>query len=799
MKSSRLSAVVIGLALILFAAFVFPAPIFGKPPRPQADEAGDKTLSPYFFVKSKDASVDRLPLKDMSASVSISGTIADVTVTQVYKNEGKNPLEALYVFPASTKAAVHGMKMTIGSRVIEARVAKREDARREYEQARDSGHSASLLEQQRPNVFQMSVANITPGDEIKVELRYTELLVPTDGVYEFVYPTVVGPRYSNRPDTPGASDDWVKNPYLHQKEAPPYTFDIKASVAAGTPISELACASHKVSVHYEGPSLARIDLDKSQDNGGNRDYILRYRLAGGRIESGLLLYEGEKENFFLLNVQPPKKVALAQVLPREYVFVVDVSGSMWGYPLDISKQLVKDLLGGLRSTDLFNVVLFSGGSSVMAEQSVPATAQNIRKAADLIDRQRGGGGTELLPAMKEALGFKRHEGYSRTIVVATDGFVEVEEEVFDLVRKNLGKANVFAFGIGTSVNRHIIEGMAAAGMGEPFVITKPEDAPLQAARFRAMIESPVLTGIKIDFKGFDAYDIEPPHVPDVLAERPVVVFGKYRGKLAGTITLSGIAGDGAYKQVIDVSKAKPAAERSGLRYLWARHRITLLSDYNKLRADAGRTATVTDLGLRYNLLTPYTSFVAVDTQTRSKDGKPVSVKQPLPLPEGVSDYAVGAGGPAYPALAYAPAPGGAMDQSLNMGGWSGPRYRALKAKAGHTQAKADAGTGGGAANAGARLAVSDVAISGALVKEAVSKILNEQAAGFEKYLLDAANASKLTVRLTIGPDGAVTAAKALKGAFAWQKDVLEAMKKWTFPPTGDAKAAVVTFTMTAGG
>ncbi len=406
--------------------------------------------------------------------------------------------------------------------------------------------------------------------------------------------------------------------------------------------------------------------------------------------------------------------------------------------------------------------------------------------------------------MKQALGFKRHEGYSRTIVVATDGFVEVEEEVFDLVRKNLGKANVFAFGIGTSVNRHIIEGMAAAGMGEPFVITKPEDAPAQAARFRSMIESPVLTGIKVDFKGFDAYDVEPPRVPDVLAERPVVVFGKYRGKPAGTITLSGVAGDGAYKQVIDVSKAKPAAERSGLRYLWARHRITLLSDYNKLRADADRTAAVTDLGLRYNLLTAYTSFVAVDTEVRSKDGKPVSVKQPLPLPEGVSDYAVGAGGPAYPALAYAPAPGVAMDQSLNMNGmggaWSGSHHKALKAKTGPMHARADVGAGGGgAANAGARLAVSDVAVSGALTKEAVSKVLNEQAAGLEKYLLDAANASKLTVRLTIGPDGAVTAVKALMGASAWQKDVFEAMKKWTFPPTGDGKAAVVTFTITAGG
>ena len=648
----------------------------------------------------------------------------------------------------------------------------------------------------------MSVAEHHAGGRDKSGAEIYGAARPYGRRLRVVYPTVVGPRYSNRPDTPGASDDWVKNPYLHQKEAPPYTFDIKASVAAGTPISELACASHKVSVTLRGAVACTDRPRQVEDNGGNRDYILRYRLAGGRIESGLLLYEGEKENFFLLNVQPPKKVAPAQVLPREYIFVVDVSGSMWGYPLDISKRLVKDLLGGLRNTDLFNVVLFSGGSSVMAEQSVPATAQNIRKAADLIDRQRGGGGTELLPAMKEALGFKRHEGYSRTIVVATDGFVEVEEEVFDLVRKNLGKANVFAFGIGTSVNRHIIEGMAAAGMGEPFVITKPEDAPAQAARFRTMIESPVLTGIKVDFKGFDAYDVEPPRVPDVLAERPVVVFGKYRGKPAGTITLSGIAGDGAYRQVIDVSKVKPAAERSSLRYLWARHRITVLSDYNKLRTDAGRTAAVTDLGLRYNLLTAYTSFVAVDAQTRSKDGKPVSVKQPLPLPEGVSDYAVGAGNPAYPALACAPAPGAVMERSLNMNGmegWSGPHYRALKAKTGPMHAKADVGRDGGAANAGPTLTVSDVAISGVLTKEAVSKILNEQAAGFEKYLLDAANASKLTVRLTIGPDGAVTAAKALKGASAWQKDVLEAMKKWTFPPTGDAKAAVVTFTMTAGG
>jgi Ca-activated chloride channel family protein len=266
----------------------------------------DKTLSPYFFVKGDDASVDALPLKATSAKVAISGTIADVLVTQVYKNEGKKTLEAIYIFPASTRAAVYAMRMTIGSRVIEAQIAKREDARKTYEQAKKQGKSASLLEEQRPNVFRMDVANILPGDEIKVEMRYTELLVPAQGVYEFVYPTVVGPRYSNKPsETASPSDKWVENPYLHAGEAPPYTFGIETSIAAGMPIKEITCSSHKVDVRYEGPALARINLDKAETRGGNKDYILRYRLQGERIESGLLLFEGEKENFFLFTASRP--------------------------------------------------------------------------------------------------------------------------------------------------------------------------------------------------------------------------------------------------------------------------------------------------------------------------------------------------------------------------------------------------------------------------------------------------------------------------------------------------------------
>jgi Ca-activated chloride channel family protein len=608
----------------------------------QPMEEATKTLSPYFLVKSDDPSVDQLPLKSTSADIKVVGVIADIIVTQIYKNEGKKPLEAIYIFPASTRAAVYGMKMTVGKRTIIAKIQERKEARRQYEQAKQQGKSASLLEQQRPNVFQMNVANILPGDVIQVELKYTELLVSTDGIYELVYPTVVGPRYSNQPvETALPSQRWVENPYLHQGESPTYTFDITANLAAGLPIQNVACTSHKVDILYDGPSRATIKLDPKEKSGGNRDFILKYQLAGGKVQSGLLLFEGEKGKFFLLMLQPPKRVTVNQIPPREYIFIVDVSGSMHGFPLDISKKLLKDLIGNLRPTDKFNVLLFAGGSSLMSEHSLPATSENIAHAINAIDRQRGGGGTELLPALKRALSLTRFEGYTRSVVIATDGYVTVEEEAFDLIRKNLGDANMFTFGIGSSVNRHILQGMARVGMGEPFIITKPEETREKAEKFRKMIESPVLTKVKVDFGKFSVYDMEPLSIPDVFAYRPVIVFGKWRGKPVSEITISGMTSSGPYVNKFDIRKETPFESNSALQYLWARHRITLLFDYNSLHQDNERIKEVTQLGLTYNLLTAYTSFVAIDTEVRLVNGKAVTVRQPLPMPEGVSDYAVG--------------------------------------------------------------------------------------------------------------------------------------------------------------
>lgn len=605
-------------------------------------EEGDKTLSPYFRVKSDDPEIDQLPLKSTDVRVNISGVIADVVVTQVYQNTGRSPLEAIYVFPASTKASVYGMKMTIGERTIIAKIKRREQARQDYENARNAGQSASLLEQHRPNVFQMNVANILPGDVITVELKYTELLIPTDAVYEFVYPAVVGPRYiGNQADGTAGPDQWAANPYLHQGKLPKNTLDISVDLHAGLPVDDITCTTHHVDITYNGTDKAVIRLGLTEKHGGNRDFILKYRLAGKRIQTGLLLSDGDEEKFFLMMLQPPGRIKTDQILPREYVFIVDISGSMHGFPLDISKKLLKDLIGNLHSTDRFNVLLFAGSSRMLSDRSLPATSQNIKKAIDLIENQRGGGGTELVPALKKALDMEGTEGFSRTIVIATDGYVTVEEDAFDLIRNHLGDANMFTFGIGSSVNRHLIEGMARAGMGEPFVITKPGEAPEKAEKFRKLIESPVLTNIRVDYGGFDVYDVEPPSIPDVLADRPVIVFGKWRGKPKGMIRISGVTGKHPFTHKINVKNVRPDRTNGALRYLWARHRIAILSDYNKLRQNDERIRTVTQLGLAYNLLTGFTSFVAVDTQVRLKNGKPVTVRQPLPLPQGVSDYAVG--------------------------------------------------------------------------------------------------------------------------------------------------------------
>ena len=602
----------------------------------------DKTLAPYFVVQG-DPNVDQLPLKDTQVDITVAGVIADVKVRQIYRNEGSRPINASYVFPASTRAAVYAMRMQIGNEIIVAKIKEREQAKQEFEQAKEEGKSASLLEEQRPNVFSMSLANIMPQEQVEIELLYTELIVSTDNVYEFVFPTVVGPRYMSPNEQAKKEDGFVSTPYQHQGKQPATALHISAKIFAGLPIYDLSCPSHQVSPQWWSANNAQLTLDDSDPFQGNRDFVLRYRLAGEQLNSGLLLFKGQDENFFLYMAQPPQRVATEAIPPREYIFVVDVSGSMEGFPLNTSKRLVKDLIGKLRPTDLFNVVLFAGDSTVLSRQSLQANNQNVASAIRLLEQQRGAGGTELLPAIKQAMSLPRQDGVSRSIVLVTDGYVSGEQGVFEHIRANLNQSNVFAFGIGSSVNRYLIEGVAKAGMGEPFIVTVESEAQATADKFREYIQTPVLTDIKVRSIGFDTYDVNPVQFPDLLAQRPIILFGKWRGPVAGTIELTGKTGQGDYMNRLEVTGTQPDEGNAALRYLWARSRIAELSDYGTSDLDEQSIKQITALGLTYNLLTPYTSFIAVREVVTNPTGSADDVNQPLPLPLRVSDLAVGDG------------------------------------------------------------------------------------------------------------------------------------------------------------
>lgn len=604
----------------------------------------ENSISPYFFIEGDESSLENFPLKDTRVDVDISGVFAMVTVRQVYSNMGAAPINGTYIFPGSTRAAVHAMKMTIGDRVVKAKIKEKEQARKTYEAAKQEGKNASLLEQKRPNVFSMEVANVMPGDTIEIELSYTELLIPEDGTYEFVYPTVVGPRYTSLTSelTP-PSERWVQIPYLQQGSSPRNDFSIDVSLAAGMPIQELSSGSHDIRANFLDESRAQVTLTKEDGFAGDRDFVLHYRLSGTQISTGLILQQGDEENFFLLMAQPPTRVEPDHIPAREYLFVIDVSGSMSGYPLDTAKLLVKNLIGGLRPTDAFNVLFFAGDSEVLSESPVPATQEHIRRAVKMIATSKGGGGTELKKAMNRAMNLPKQEGISRTMVVITDGYIQAEREVFELIQQNLSHTNVFAFGIGSSVNRYLIEGMAKAGQGAPFVVTRADEAKEAADTFASYISQPVLTDIDVAFQGIDVYDVEPPAVPDLFAERPIIVMGKWRGEPTGLVTVTGNSGPGNYERKIPVGGAVAHGDDGTLHYLWARTRISRISDFTPTQDDKEYREEIVALGLKYNLLTPFTSFIAVDEIIRNPNQDSKEVKQPLPLPTHVSNLAVGGG------------------------------------------------------------------------------------------------------------------------------------------------------------
>lgn len=662
---------------LLFTLLLIPSLLFtAYAPRvhaAQADEAEseeDALLAPYFIVQSEEFPIDLFPLKSTEVTTNINGIIAETYVVQTYANEGEEPINARYVFPTASGVTMHGMRMEIGNNVVTAQIKEKEEAKEVYEEAKSEGKSASLLEQKRPNVFTMDVANIMPGDVARIELHYTELITPTEGIYEFVFPTVVGPRYAEVPESPGETsapqaeslkikapstedtaeetdENWLSSPYLAEGELPPGEYHITVNLSTGVPIADVSCKSHKIRVDREGDSQTKITLANPEDYAGNRDFILKYRLTGEEISGGLVLTGTDEEKYFMLTVQPPERFTPEEIPPREYLFVLDVSGSMHGFPLSTAKTLIRNLTANLRETDKFNLILFADDTIRLSPESLPATEKNIKYAMDLIDREEGGGGTSMLPALEEALSIPFDEETARSVVVITDGYISNEKDIFDLINQNMDTAGFFSFGIGSSVNDYLIKGIAGAGLGESFVVTDAEDAAESAKRFCTYIESPLLTGVTVSYDGFRVYDVAT-STPSVLyAQKPIVLFGKWEGEPTGTITVSGKMGEQDYIQEISVSDVAVDEENEAIRYLWARTKLDQIAGYGSLRNDESTKEEITRLGLDYSMTTPYTSFVAVIDVIRNEEGEGRNVNQASPLPLGVSNLAVGGGYRAY--------------------------------------------------------------------------------------------------------------------------------------------------------
>lgn len=589
--------------------------------------ASERGSAPY--LATSDGSDVPLPLTFTAVDVTIAGVIADVRVKQTYENRGSETIDVVYVFPGSDRAAIHALTMRVGDREIRANIRSKQKAREEFEQAREEGKTASLLEQLDPSIFRMSLANVLPGDKIEVELQYTELLVPTKGEYEFFFPSTIGERYAR------AGDQTVETSTSRAAEVIDYAFDLQVRIEGALPLGEVTSLSHAVDVERPSARQALVFVgEASQQDAAGKDYLLRFRYQGGDIETGVLTYPEGDGGYFLMLAEPPRRVTPERIAPREFIFVVDVSGSMHGKPLDISKDMLQDLISSMRPNELFNVIQFAGGSVMLSDKgSLPANFDNVTRARSFIDKTEAGGGTELIDALDKAYALPHTPGFARSVVVVTDGAIWAGGEAYRVIRSHLEAANVFVFGIGPHVNRDVIRLIARAGMGEPFIVDKLGKGREVAQRLREYIDRPLLTDIGLRHDASVVRDLEPQQLPDLLAERPLVVVGRYRGQGPHDITIEGDSAGKAYQQTLTLRPGTEAGRMSALRQLWARERIQRLLDEQlgvSLRGEnVDHSQDIEQLGLEFSLLTPYTSFVAVDQRVRAQ-GDSRRVVQPAP-------------------------------------------------------------------------------------------------------------------------------------------------------------------------
>lgn len=605
------------------------------------------------------------PLKHTEVQASISGVVGKVTVSQKFENPINDPIEAEYIFPLPEDAAVDSMTMKIGSKIVKAEIKERQEAEKIYSEAKKTGRRTALLNQERPNIFKWHIANIMPRDEIEITLTYVDNIKYSDGFYEFVFPMTVGPRFIPKDGFTECLP--VKNEinvvfgkdvnYEHTSsntdninpEYPPEGMrsghDISLEVLIETPcyMRDIKSILHKTKIQKINDRLVKVSLSPL-DNIPNKDFVLRYSFAEEQIEEGILCYsDGQKDGFFFLILQPPKKAAVSQTIPKELIFIVDTSGSQSGKPLEKVKETMKYAIEGMNPNDTFNIMAFSNKTISLFPKPRKNALENRKAANDFMESRLGTGGTYMMPAILEALQAKEDPDRLRIVCVMTDGYIGNDMEVIDAVKENIGNARLFSFGTGNGVNRFLIENLAKAGRGDSEIITLSESGREYAESFYDKLASPLLTDIEVDWGELSVSEIYPQRAMDLFSSKPLIFSGRYDKSGNGTITLYGKAADGPFVKKINVDFPEKALIATSIPVLWARMKIedimrSNLSEFYGIRPDERIKNEIVKTALEFGLATQFTSFVAVEEKIVNKNGKSEKISVPAEMPEGV-EYA----------------------------------------------------------------------------------------------------------------------------------------------------------------
>ena len=592
------------------------------------------------------------PLEHTSVKAEISGFVARVEVKQTFHNPRQDKIEAIYTFPLSADGAVDEMLMKVGDRTVRGEIKRREEARRIYEAARDKGHVASLLDQERPNIFTQSVANIMPGEKVEITIKYVEVLNYEDGSFKFVFPMVVGPRFI--PGTPegkqgtGWSEDTpavpdasrITPPVAEEGQRAGHDIDITVSVDAGVPVEKVESLLHQIETDQKYKNKVMVTL-KNKKEIPNKDFVLKYLVAADQVRSGILAHREGETGYVTVIMIPPKRVVPEQVAPRELIFIIDISGSQSGLPLEKAKETTKYIIDRMNPDDTFNVIDFNDTARVLFSSPKKNTPETNEKALRYIQSLRASGGTRMVPAIWEALSTTAPNNRLRIVTFMTDGLVGNDFEIISMIKKLRDKTRWFSFGTGNSVNRFLLDNMARVGGGEVDYILLNSPGEAVAKKFHERIASPVLTDISVTASRIALEEVYPKVVSDLWSHKPLIFKAQYSKPGEGTVTIKGFKGGKPYEETLKVKLPEKDPANSSLKSLWARTKVDDLMDRDLMGVQRGNPQKevqeeIVKVALSHKIMTQFSSFVAVEEAVVTVDGKPTMVTVPVEMPEGVS-------------------------------------------------------------------------------------------------------------------------------------------------------------------